>query len=378
MKIGFDAKRALHNFRGLGNYSRTLIKSLDEHYSDNELYLFSPETKKKELLTWYQGLGDNAHLISPQGFISSKVPSLWRSFKLTSEIENNHIDIYHGLSHELPIGIERVNALKVVTIHDLLYLKFPQFFSAIDRFTYHKKFTYSCEKSDLIIAICEQTKADIIEHYKVSPDKIHVVYQSCSPKFYYHKSIDDLIRIKEKYKIQKPFIFHIATMEENKNTLGILKAYELIHSEVEEDLILIGRGKKYKQKVIQYIQEKNLSNRVRILDEAIDEDLPAIFQLAKLFVFPSFYEGFGIPIIEALFSKTPVVTSKGGCFPEAGGPNSRYVDPYDIKDISKGMLDILRDEGLQKEMAQKGHEFVQKFHWKNTANDLMNLYTTHL
>lgn len=378
MKIGFDAKRALHNLRGLGNYSRTLIKSLDEHYNDNDYFLFTPEPKNSELINWSKSLSSSFSTISPEGFLAKSFPSIWRSFLLKNEINKCHLDVYHGLSHELPLGIEDTNTLKVVTIHDLLYLKFPQFFSYIDRQTYHRKFSYSCKKSDIVIAICEQTKSDIVKHLKVPEEKIHVVYQSCSPDFYYDKSREELSRVQMKYSLAKPFIFHIATMEENKNTLGIVKAFHAIHKNIEEDLILIGRGKKYKQEVIKYIQEKELNDRVKILDNVEDKDIPSIYQLAKLFVFPSFYEGFGIPIIEALFSKTPVITSQGGCFPESGGPSSRYIDPYSTTDLSNAIVDILKDETLQKEMAQKGHEFVQKFHWRNTSNELMNLYLTHL
>ncbi|PIK16305.1 glycosyltransferase family 1 protein [Halobacteriovorax sp. JY17] len=378
MKIGFDGKRALHNLRGLGNYSRTLIKSLDEYYKENEYLLFSPEAKNQELINWSKDLSSSCEIISPQGLISKNFPSIWRSLLLKSELENKHLDVYHGLSHELPPGISQLNTLKVVTIHDLLYLKFPQFFSFVDRQIYHRKFMYSCKVSDIVIAICEQTQADIVEYLKVPEEKIHVIYQSCSPDFYHDKSDVELGKVSEKYSLEKPFIFHIATMEENKNTLGIVKAFKEIYKEIDEDLILIGRGKKYKSDVINYINENKLNKRIRILDDVINDDIPAIFQLAKLFVFPSFYEGFGIPIIEALFSKTPVITSVGGCFPESGGPATRYVDPYSVKEISNAMLEILKDENLQREMAQKGHEFVQKFDWRNTSNDLMNLYLTHL
>lgn len=378
MKIGFDAKRALHNHRGLGNYSRTLIKSLDEHYEDSELFLFSPQEKSRDLKEWSKSLSSKCNIVYPDSFISKTFPSLWRSLLLKDEISKRHLDIYHGLSHELPLGLYSQNTLKVVTIHDLLYLKFPHFFSFIDRQTYHRKFTYSCKVSDIVIAICEQTKLDIINYLKVPEEKIHVIYQSCSPRFYYDKTKDELEKAKSKYGLIKPFIFHIATMEDNKNTLGIVKAFSKVKKDISEDLILIGRGKSYKDKVKKLIKEEHLDGRVRILENVSDEDIPSIFQLAKLFIFPSFYEGFGIPIIEALFSKTPVITSKGGCFPESGGPSSKYVDPYSIGEIAGAIVEVLGDDTLQKEMAQKGHEFVQKFHWKNTSNELMNLYLSHL
>ena len=378
MKIGFDGKRALHNLRGLGNYSRTLIKSLDIHFPENEYLLFSHPAKNKEIMSWQEGLSHSTKVIGPQGFLSKLSPSLWRSVLLNRDLNKFDLDVYHGLSHEIPPGINKSNFLKVVTIHDLLYLKFPQNFKYIDRKVYHKKFLYSVHNADLVIAICEQTKRDIIEYLGVDEKKIYVVYQSCSADYYDTCSNDHLALIRDKYKISNDFVFHVASMEPNKNTLSIVQAFDNAKNDIEENLILVGRGGEYKEKVKDYIKEKNLSNRVRILEDVPTGDLPALYQLAKLFVFPSFYEGFGIPILEAHFSRTPVITSIGSCFPESGGPDAKYIDPASVKDISNKMVEVLSDVALQKEMALKGHQFVQKFHWKNTSQALLNLYSTHL
>lgn len=378
MKIGFDAKRALHNHRGLGNYSRTLIKSLDEFHSEHQYQLYSPKVKDEEFKKWAEGLSPSCKIVTPDSFLGKSFPSVWRSLLLNDELKKNNLDVYHGLSHELPPGIAKENFLKVVSIHDLLYLKFPKNFSFIDRNTYHKKFTYSCKASDIVLAICEQTKRDIIEHLKVPEEKIHVVYQSCDPMFYELQDAQSLELVSEKYSLNRPFIFHVATMEPNKNTLGIVEAFKKVSNEIDVDLVLVGRGKEYKEKVKTYISENGLSERVQILDGIQTSELPALYQLAELFVFPSFYEGFGIPIIEAMFSKTPVITSKGSCFPESGGPSTRYIDPHNIGELADSMKEILSSESLKEEMAQKGHDYVQKFHWKNTSKELMDLYFTHL
>mgnify|MGYP000392122363 CR=1 FL=1 len=378
MKIGFDGKRALHNLRGLGNYSRTLIESLDIHFPENEYLLFSPPAKNAELSLWSDSLSTSSQIIGPRSFLTKKFPSVWRSLLLNKELSKFDLDVYHGLSHEIPPGINSSNFLKVVTIHDLLYLKFPKNFSVIDRNVYHRKFLYSVQNADIVVAICEQTKRDIIEYLKVPEDKIHVVYQSCSPRFYEDASSDEKKVVSDKYEIKNEYIFHVAAMEPNKNTLSIVKAFKSIMNDVSHDLILVGRGGEYKNKVISYIESENLKDRVKILEDVPMSDLPALYQMASLFVFPSFYEGFGIPIIEAQFSKTPVITSKGSCFPESGGPAAKYIDPSNVEEISNVMREVLMDGDLQKEMAQKGHEFVQKFHWKNTSKELIDLYSTHL
>jgi glycosyltransferase involved in cell wall biosynthesis len=378
MKIGFDGKRALHNLRGLGNYSRTLIKSLDIHFPENEYLLFSTDASNDELREWGDSLSSSSKIIGPQGTLTKSLPSVWRSLLLNNDLKKHDLDVYHGLSHEIPPGIKSSNFLKVVTIHDLLYLKFPQNFSVIDRNVYHRKFLYSARSADIVVAICEQTKRDIIEYLKIPEEKIHVVYQSCSPDFY--ETVSDSIKdeVAKKYSISGEYVFHVAAMEPNKNTLSIVKAFEKIKDDISYDLILVGRGGEYKQKVIEYIKSQGLSSRVKILEDVPMADLPALYQMASLFVFPSFYEGFGIPIIEAQFCNTPVITSKGSCFPESGGPASRYIDPSDVTEISNVMREVLKDDTLKKEMAQKGHEFVQKFHWKNTSKNLLDLYSTHL
>ena len=376
MKIGFDAKRATHNFRGLGNYSRDLIEGLVEFYPTEELFLYSPTIADSRGLKWVQKIlkSPNVYLKEPKNFISKKIPSLWRSFSIGSDLKNDNLDLYHGLSHEIPFGLGSTSFKKVVTMHDLIFLRYPEFFPWHDRIVYSQKFSYACKHSDLVIAICEQTKLDLIEYLNVDEKKIKVHYQSCSPLFYQSYSHESIQLIKEKYKLTRPYVIHVGAFEPRKNQLLTLEAYAKISNQIEEDLVFVGQGKKYRDQVENRIHELHLEKRVHILSHVSHADLPSLYQAACVFCFPSLFEGFGIPIIEALFSKTPVITSFGSCFPESAGPDSYFVDPQSKSSIADGLLRVLSDKNLQNSMKDKGYNFVQRFHRQESSRTLMECY----
>lgn len=373
MKIGFDAKRAFHNSRGLGNYSRDLISGLSKYYPENEYYLFTPPINDESMHKWATGYS-NLRIVEPDSYFSKKISSLWRSFSIAKEVQKRKLDIYHGLSHELPVGIDSSGVKSVVTIHDLIFLRYPDYFPFIDRKIYLKKFKYSCEKADLIIAICEQTKSDIIEFLGIKESKIKVVYQTCNPRFYTLMDEDKLRKVVSSYGISGKFILNVGALEERKNALNLVKAYARLKKEINHHLVLIGNGKKYRTQIENYIESKNLGDRVTILDNVSHRDLPAFYQAADLFCYPSHFEGFGIPIIEALFSKTPVITSKGSCFPESGGPKSIYIDSKSIEELTEKMTEVLTNSDLAYQMIEEGRNYVEKFHRSKTSECLFNIY----
>ncbi len=375
MKIGFDAKRAFHNFRGLGNYSRDLIASLSRYHTDNSYYLFTPDYNDPRALNWLDQY-QNLNTITPSDFWSKKFPAAWRSFKVAEEAKDLGIDIFHGLSHELPHGIEKTGIKTVVTIHDLLFLRFPENFKWLDRKVYLRKIKYAVEVADVVVAICEQTKRDLIEFLGCDPAKVRVVYQTCNPRFYSPIPIEKQVSTVERYGIHGSFILSVGAIEPNKNTLTLVKAYADIKKSINHKLVLIGNGGKYKKEVESYIHSKGLEDRVIILSNVTNDDLPAFYQRADLFCFPSFFEGFGIPIIEALFSKTPVITSKGSVFPESGGPNTIYIDPNNKSELADQIVNVLTNHDISFEMIEMGRNFVEKFHRRQTAQDLMNLYNS--
>lgn len=373
MRIGYDAKRAFHNFRGLGNYSRDLLAGLNQYYSTNEYLLFSPPIKDDRAKKWKEEYS-KFKVITPQSFFGKKFSTAWRSLFLTDELKKYELDIFHGLSHELPPGIEKTNIRSVVTIHDLIFMRYPEFFPWIDRKVYLKKVKYACEAADLIICICEQTKSDVINFLGIDPSKIRVVYQTCNPRFYTPMDEEKIQKTLRKYDVQGQFILNVGAIEPRKNALNLVKAFAHLKKETNHNLILIGNGGDYKTEIENYIESKDLSSRVKILSNVGHTDLPAFYQAADLFCYPSHFEGFGIPIIEALFSKTPVITSKGSCFPEAGGPDSLYIESESVNELEDAIRKVLTDTSLKYKMIENGRNFVEKFHRSKTSESLIQIY----
>ena len=200
MKIGFDAKRAFYNNSGLGNYSRTLLKNLTNYYADNEYHLYSPGMPESSFSNFVKEQR-NIKVHTPQHFISKSFPSLWRSTGISSQLEQNGIGIYHGLSNELPLNISGKKIKKVVSIHDLIFLRYPELYPRMDRTIYNYKFKKACEDADVIVAISKQTKQDLIEFYGVNEQKIKLIYQSCNELFYRETDNNQIKNTQEKYKL---------------------------------------------------------------------------------------------------------------------------------------------------------------------------------
>lgn len=378
MNIGFDAKRAYHNGTGLGHYSRTLINSLAKYFPEHEYYLFNPKTSSKFDL--YQT--NNIHEVLPGNILSKLFSSAWRSSWVKKDLKKYQIDLYHGLSHEIPMSIQKTNIRSVVTIHDLIHERYPDQYNAIDVNIYNKKFRYACEHADKIIAISNQTKQDIIEFYKTSEKKIIVCYQSCNPAFSMVVSEEEKQRIKKLYDLPEKYFLYVGSIIERKNLLTICKALNLLKNELVP-LVVIGNGGKYKQLVKNYILKNHLHEKVIFLSEhpkANDEsftsakDFPAIYQSAIAMIYPSIFEGFGIPVLESLFSRLPVITSNISSLSEAGGDAAYYVDPLNPEEITEGMKKIFYDHQLGETMKQKGWQHAQNFTPEKCAAEVMNVY----
>lgn len=370
MNIAFDAKRAYLNNSGLGNYARTLIKSLNEYYPKNEYTLFTTKQTENEFNTLITS-HPNIHVRTPESFIDKKLRSRWRSFGITEMLKDKPIDIYHGLSNELPFNLGHFKGKKIVTIHDLIFLRYPKLYPYLDRKIYNKKFRHACDIADVIIAISEETKRDIEKFYFIPENKIKVIYQSCDELYYAPSDPKKAEMVTAKYSLPEKFLLYVGTIEERKNLLTIVKAMKNVK---DIPLVVIGNKKTYFNKVKEYMAANGLQNRVIVLENVAHHEMPVIYSKASIFIFPSLFEGFGIPIIEALTSKTPVITSKGGCFPEAGGPSSLYIDPLNAEELAEKINMLLNSEALRKETAEKGYEYAQRFHPKTVSEQIMNLY----
>lgn len=369
MRIGFDAKRLFNNFTGLGNYSRTLVKNLVQYFPEYlPLYLFTPGMAENAGTQFFQK-NDRFKVIRPKGLPLS----YWRSFGMHKDINAHDIDLFHGLSHELPVGIGRTKAKSVVTIHDLAFKRYPRQYAFADRIIYDFKFASACRRADRIVAISEHTRQDIIEFYHVEPHKIEVVYQTCDDHFKSHSSEEDLYKISTKYKLPQDFLLYVGSINERKNLLGLTKAYTGLAKSLRPPLVVVGGGSKYKKKVEEYIHSAGLTTSIWFLKPDYQE-LPLFYKLALAFVYPSLYEGFGIPVLEALFSGTPVITSNVSSLPEAAGPMSLLVDPTNQEQLLEALSKVIQDGGLRQKMSLEGIQYAQRFQAEPLTRRLMDVY----
>lgn len=366
--IGFDAKRAFYNKSGLGNYSRSLLVSLSKKHPENAYFLFSPKIKSRIHIE----NEEQFRLIEPGQKKFKLLGPLWRLKYMSNDIKRHKLNLFHGLSQELPLGIEKTGAKAVVTVHDLIFMRFPEFYSWIDAKIYHQKLMHACRVSDHIVAISEQTKSDLIRFLKVSPDKISVIYQGCSSDFWNRYSKETHNEIRAKHNLPERYLLYVGTIEERKNLLGLIKAIDIRN--IKMPLVVIGRKTdKYYAKVQSYIYSHKINNII-FPEHILNHELPVIYQNAECFIYPSLFEGFGIPMLEALVSGTPVITSTGGSFEEAGGPGSIYVDPFNAEKIGDTILEVVNNRSLRDKMITVGSDYANNFKDDIIADTYIKLY----
>ncbi|HON53159.1 MAG TPA: glycosyltransferase family 1 protein [Bacteroidales bacterium] len=365
--IGFDAKRLFHNGTGLGNYSRSLVRSLYEEFPSYQYLLFTPSISYTNESFYFT---EKFKVVTPKLF--SKVG--WRSrFMLYSLLEQN-VDLYHGLSHELPFKIETTDIKTVVTIHDVIYKFFPNDFPMIDKAVYDIKWKHACAVTHAIIATSEATKRDIIHFFGVPEEKIHVVYQSCDPIFETIVSEKEKQHVCNTWNLPTDFILYVGAITERKNVLQLVQAYNRVKNQVAIPLVIVGNGRQYLYKVKQYIEKESLQSQVKILTGVQNHDLPALYQSAQMFIYPSKYEGFGIPILESLKSGTPVIASNTSSLPEVGGNAAMYIHPDSIESLCDAMVKVYTDKDLRIDMIEKGFKHASNFSNTQFAYDTMSVY----
>ncbi len=350
MKIAYDAKRLFHNKSGLGNYSRTLVSNYRSNFTADHISLLSPKIEGSSFLSQF--------LDQDYNLIEGKNNVLWRFKGIMKELKSGDFDVYHGLSNELPHGIQKCSNLKkIVTIHDLIFLQFPQFYPFIDRKIYEEKFERSCKKADSIIAVSQATKDDIIRFFKIDPSKIEVVYQTCHPQYYKIGETVDKIAIHK--KINRPYGLFVSTISERKNLLNVLKAMTTIKEPDRPLLLVVGEGKKYKSKMEAWVDEHGLKSDVSFLGHISDEALLSLYFHAHWSIYPSFYEGYGIPVVESLLCGTPTITSNTSSMPEAGHQLADLIDPHSTLEIQNAISKYtLSRKRIRKNSIQKVRELT--------------------
>lgn len=370
MIIGFDAKRIVRNGTGLGSYGRTLVNDL-AMVDDMELRLYAPDQGRIELRNQILNR-QNVTFCYPRRTFTSLGKALWRSKGMVSQLQKDGVQVYHGLSGELPHGISRRGIPTVVTIHDLIFMRHPEYYNKVDVKIYTKKFYQTLREADRIVAISECTRRDICELGEIDPSRVDLIYQSCAPRFTEEPDAKKMWQVREHYELPDRYVLCVGSIEQRKNALLAVQALHYLTDDVS--LVIVGRETPYADEVREYILAHRLSHRVLMLHGVPDDDLPSLYRMADAFVYPSRYEGFGIPIIEAIRMGLPVVACTGSCLEEAGGPDSLYVSPDDAEALAHALKQVLFGAPGREQRIERSRAYVRRFENTDAAQHFVELY----
>jgi len=347
MKIGFDAKRYFHNRTGLGNYSRTIVAGIQKYHPETAIELFDEK-------------------------------SFGRTFELGRKAAAQGCELFHGLSNELPFDVKESDIPAIVTLHDTAWRTFPKMYHAIDRFLYDTKYGWACRHANCVIAISESTKRDAMRFYDVPEERIEVIYQPVQEPFY--QPIEEAAARQEISKaypqLPHDFALYVGSINSRKNLLNIVKAIELQPAGQRLHLVVVGNGREYRREVEQYIASKQLQGNITIIDNLFDSHLlQCLYRIAQLFIYPWFYEGFGLPVVEASLQGCPVITSTVSSLPEAAGDGAVLIDPNSVEELSAAIEKILSDSAFSRDLGSKAERYARaSFDPQVQARKMIDLY----
>jgi glycosyltransferase involved in cell wall biosynthesis len=369
MHIGFDAKRFFHNPTGLGKYARTTILGLAEHFPQHVFTLYATR-HVGPLCTLPASTGLHVQEACPLGRM---FPALWRSLGIPQAARSHGLDIYHGLSHELPLTSFGPRTRTVVTMHDLLFLTHPHLYPWVDRQLYAFKYAQSCRRADMVVAISQKTADDVHEIFGIPRERLRVAYQSCAPAFSNVIGKEDEDRLRRVHRLPEQYVLFVGSLIPRKGAQTLVSALAELPAAERSDLVIVGKGP-MKEALQSQARTLGITGRVHFLGQVADADLPGLYQLAQVFAYPSVGEGFGIPILEALNSRVPVITSSGSCFAEPGGDAVLYTTPGDASELARALSRVMNDIDLRQTMIAKGVRHAQNFHLPRTSAALMRIY----
>lgn len=372
MIIGIDASRVNISHRtGTENYAYNVVYHLARVESPHTFRLYFRE--KPDFTFWNELTNGNSNW----QYKVISWPRLWTQGGLALELLVNPVDAVFISSHTMPV-IHRPSQKFVVTIHGLEYMYMKEYETFPHKWYLTKSTEFVSRFADRIIAVSEFTKKSLLEHgWGATKERITVIPEGVRTDHFSPRDENEGTSVLQKYSITQPYFFFISTIQPRKNVLGLLEAFALLREEeVGQDISLVlagGHGYKFEE-VEATIQKFGLADTVKVLGRVPDEDVPALFSGAVASVYPSFVEGFGLPVLESMACGTPVVCSDTGALPEVGGDAAVYIDPYDVESIAQGLQRILVDEDLRTQFVEKGHERVQQFSWEKTARQIMQVF----
>lgn len=364
-RVGTDKQTGKPIRVGSGEYAFRIISEIYNLFSENEFYIYLPKKDHYDLpepnSKWHY-----IYLPNSRFWTLTVLPKYLRTKK-------EKIDLFFSPTHYSPIW-HRIPT--VISLMDLSYLFYPRSFRVIDLWQLKVWTRLSVVFSQAVITISEASKDDILKKYRINKKKIFVTYPGIKNKFLKKDESMDL----KKFNIDFPYILFVGTLQPRKNIVKLMEAFGLVISDKKNNLsfknlklVIVGKpGWMYKE-ILQAPKKLSLEKDIVFLDSVNDEDLAVLYQNAECFVLPSLYEGFGLPILEAMKNNCPVLTSNVSSMPEAGGDAAIYFNPHSVIDIADKLIKVLTNDKLRKEMVKKGQKQVEKFSWEKTARETLRV-----
>lgn len=351
-RIGYDAKRYFHNNTGLGNYSRTLVQAVQKQCPDIDAVLYDCK-------------------------------SIERTFRLGRKAAGDGCRLFHGLSNELPRDIVKAGIPSIVTMHDVAWRTFPDMYTIFDRHIYDMKYGWSVRHATHVVCISRSTKRDIMRFYNIPEERISVIYQPVQQSFYTpmpQTEAEEICNRQLPYTQGREFILTVGAINSRKNLLGMVKALEGLPPKERPLFIVVGNGREYRAKVERYINAHGLNNNIRIESNIHDaKTLQALYSRARCLIYPSFYEGFGLPVVEASLQRCPVITSNVSSLPEAAGPAAIQVDPNAVSQMTNALRRLLSSPNECQERGEQAYRYcIDHFAPDALTAQILELYDSFI
>lgn len=373
LSVAIDGKRYFSNTSGLGRYSRTLVNALlGQRFRDQlEITLFKPPGD----CPFEAPVGPNVETISAAHRLGGDLGNaLWRFQTLPKLLDQSGFSLFHGPSHVLPKGSR---CPMVVTMLDLIFMRYPQYFRLWDRNYYRHIFRKSAHRADHIISISEATKADLVNFFDVPEEKISVIYPAFDDVFQ-PLAQDRLEAVRRTYRLPETYVLYVGTIEPRKNILRTAQAFERLLSEnripPESEFLVVGAKGWFYKEILKGIESLKHRDRIRLTGPIYGEDLAGVYQLARTMAYPSEFEGFGYPVLEAMRLGAPVLTGNTSSLPEAGGDAALLVDPTSVDEIANSLERLMTDEDLRKQCIRRGHAHAASFSPEIMASQTLSIY----
>ena len=372
LRIGFDLTPLSVARSGVGTYTACLLEQLQQG-PDTILPLSHNPADRQWSADHRWPAGKRA--VRPKVFNKT----LWMQLLLPRELKQLQPDLCHFTNHVAPVWLP---CPSILTIHDMTLWLYPAYHPLRRLVTMRPIIPHAARRATAIITVSHSAKDDIVRILGVPSEKVHVIYEAPGQEFRPlvgdgdARPVPELEAVRRVYKLPERFILHVGTLEPRKNLVRLLTAFAHLRRTraVDHDLVLVGqRGWKWEQ-IFAAVEELDLAGTIHFLDYVPGRWLPSIYNLADALVYPSLYEGFGLPVIEAMASGLPVVTAPSGALPEVAGEAAQMVDPTDVENITEGIRQVLTDRPLHASLRLRGLAWAARFTWSKTAEQTRQLY----